>query len=114
MLAQAQTLRPGHTCQVLPEDIDRDNLIAHGTNIHFRLTFDDGKKWLVRLRKIDHGREPHGAMRTTALSEAATFRALREGGVNVPQVWVPDMSEGEPQSGVQLIRRSPLPALLFC
>lgn len=94
IVQQAQTFRPGHTCRILPEDIRRENLIAHGTNIHFRLTFDDGKQWMVRLRQMGHGCHPHEAMRTTALSEAATFRALREGGVDVPRVWVPEMPHG--------------------
>jgi len=92
---EAEKLRPGHTCKTGPKDIEEDSLIVHGSNIHFPLTFDDGKKWMVRLRKIDHDREPHEAMHMTAMSEAATYQVLRAGEVKVPEVWIPDTSKGE-------------------
>lgn len=95
IIERASGLRPGHTCQVYSKDIEQGSLIAHGTNIHFPLTFDDGRKWMVRVRQTIHARAPHDIMHMTALSEAATYKALRTGGVNVPQAWVPEMTHGE-------------------
>lgn len=96
IIEQAQKLRPCHTCQVSFRDIEKKNLIAHGTNIHFPLTFDDGRKWMVRVRQTIHARAPRDVLRMTALSEVATYKALRDGGVPVPQAWAPKMSDGEP------------------
>ena len=57
--------------------------------MHFAIEFDDGKKWMVRAKKISQVSPPLEVDKAQIFSEAATFKRLHEAGVKVPQVWLP-------------------------
>lgn len=94
-LAQASSLRGGIPCKVtanLAEKHAYRQLEHGGCNVHIPIQFDDGHEWMIRIRYNHMGR-PYEAMRMNIISELATMRALREGGMKVPAVWLPDLSE---------------------
>jgi len=89
ILTQAQALRQGHTCSAPDPSTRSSGGIMGGTNIHIPLTFDDGAKWLSRIRHNICHPYPIEALRRHAQSEAATYRTLKDAGVGVPETWVP-------------------------
>jgi hypothetical protein len=94
VVAQAEALRPGHSCtgpdKLVIGDEEDTNLIIGGTNIHFPIEFDDGSQWMVRVQQICTISPPFEVRKAEVLSEAATFKRLYEAGVKVPQVWLPN------------------------
>lgn len=92
IMAEARRLRPGHTCAVPDKkkfNKDTKETFKHGRNINFVLTFDDGVKWMVRVRqKLYYDPSPE-AVYMGFQSEAAVVQSLREGGVTVPEVYLP-------------------------
>ena len=89
--AQAASLRSGHTCEVdIPStpqavyDAERFNQC----NGHFLVTFDDGVKWLLRVRIMTRHSPPKEMQRMITESEAETMRALYRAGTKVPNAWV--------------------------
>lgn len=89
IIAQAKALRPGHTCTAPNPREEPSTIIMGGTNIHVPLTWDDGEKWLARIRQNIYYPYPLDALRMHAASEAATCRALRDAGVNLPETHLP-------------------------
>ncbi|OCF56707.1 hypothetical protein L486_05561 [Kwoniella mangroviensis CBS 10435] len=99
----AESLRPGHHCiLVLPPDslTILDNERSYGAiNIHFPLEFDDGVKWLLRVRQAHHGVPPIEILKQTAISEVVTLQTLRSFGMPVPQGWIPIKTRVEDEGG---------------
>lgn len=99
IISQAEALRPGRTCSAPDLHTDSDRVIAHGTNLNILLTFDDDVKWFARIRQNVYYPYPTAALQMHALSEAASYRAMKDMGVDVPGTWVPvkdDKSEWRP------------------
>jgi hypothetical protein len=91
ILRAASEFRPGHTCTFPAQPWTKNtDYIAHGTNLCLFLTFDDGVKWVMRMRQSAAPRSPppEGA-KQALLSEAATFKYLHDQGLTVPNVWIP-------------------------
>jgi hypothetical protein len=63
-----------------------------GSNIHVPIQFEDNHQWLIRVRYNPQG-YASARVRMDLISEFATMRTLREGGVMVPQVWLPKSAE---------------------
>lgn len=90
IIAQAERLRPGHTCTATNDlRLGKKNIIAHGSNIHSVVSFDDGHKWMVRIRQRCQRMPPYPASKIGLNSEAATFRLLHQHGLPVPNAWMP-------------------------
>ena len=68
-------------------------MITHGGNVHIVLTFDDGVKWLARIKLSLDVSPPLHVQKQEKLSEAATFQVLHQSGVLVPKVWLRPDSE---------------------
>ncbi|WWC60607.1 uncharacterized protein I303_103181 [Kwoniella dejecticola CBS 10117] len=67
-----------------------DSKMWNGINIHLVIFFDDGVKWLLRLKQ-DHGDYPPFEIRHAVLdSEITTLRLLKRAGAAVPNAWMPD------------------------
>lgn len=103
IISQAEALRPGHRCHGPPRLITegesrgdgRSNTIAHGTNLHLPIEFDDGHKWMVRARMSTKTQLPDGMQKVQRISEVATLRALNGATSLVPNAWLPLDHESE-------------------
>lgn len=94
-VSQAERLRPGHTC-LGPSILEADsiNTFVHGTNVNILLTFDDGIRWMTRIRQQRQLDPPKPIARVVLESEAATFIALNLAGLSVPRAVMPVTDEG--------------------
>lgn len=83
--ALAESLRPGKPRLHAEMDIDR---VPQGNiNVHIPLEFEDGVKWMARIRRMDIMSAPRLIGREIMLGEMDTLRWLgRQDGVPVPQV----------------------------
>nr|XP_018265027.1 uncharacterized protein I303_03209 [Kwoniella dejecticola CBS 10117]OBR87185.1 hypothetical protein I303_03209 [Kwoniella dejecticola CBS 10117] len=61
-----------------------------GINVHFPMVFDDGIKWLIRIRQADNGIPPLAILDTTARSEVCTLQVVKSFGLPVPGAWMPE------------------------
>lgn len=60
-----------------------------GTNVHTPITFDDGVKWLARIRQNVTWLPAEEVKAEAMTAEIETLRALNEVGALVPGVFVP-------------------------
>ncbi|WRT65975.1 uncharacterized protein IL334_002926 [Kwoniella shivajii] len=60
----------------------------NGVNIHFPIIFDDGIKWLLRVRQSHNGNPPIGIQEVVIASEVTVLNILNNGGVPVPKAWL--------------------------
>ena len=58
-----------------------------GVNIHIPIKFEGGKEWLLRIPSLSEVPEPADMVAQVRTSEVLTYKALREGGVLVPEVY---------------------------
>jgi hypothetical protein len=93
--AQASSFRPGHACLLDLPDADgmRSGRMWGSYNVHLVMDFDDGVKWLLRVRLNDDGPKPAGFQQSIIRSEVATMRLLQEAGLAVPNAWLPVMTD---------------------
>lgn len=105
LIRQAMSLRPGHACYGPTNEYDRRNAFESfgGSNTHVLLTFDDGVKWIARVRLQRRYTCPLSARAINLQSEVATLQALSAGGVTVPKAWLaPAPLKGELMLNLQL------------
>lgn len=95
LIRDADGLRDGQRC-VSPSPPFKEKipgLVAHGSHLNFPMTFEDGVRWMVRLKlRGPLWQEADAIVKAQQMSEAATFQALHDAGLPVPQVYVPDSS----------------------
>ncbi|WVF70950.1 hypothetical protein IAT40_005745 [Kwoniella sp. CBS 6097] len=93
----ASSMRENIPCTIeIPEDIY--NHVQGGYNLLFPIHFEDGIRWLVRIRQQDN-RPPLELMnRMIVESEGETLRILKEHGLIVPAVYVPPKKAVETSS----------------
>lgn len=88
---EAEAHRPGHKCQAPSALIGigpNSSIIQHGTNLHFQLEWDDGQRWMVRVRRnLGESGESGETIEKAMKSEAATFCLLHKAALPVPQAW---------------------------
>ena len=92
ILSEAQNLRPGFICTVPHLHPTMDDVKAYpgaGMNFHIPLTWSDGVEWLVRMRRKRQMDPPPEAKAAVLGSEVATLKAMREGGILAPEVFLP-------------------------
>jgi hypothetical protein len=58
-----------------------------GPNIHIPIKFEGGKEWLLRIPSYGYKPEPADMVALVRTSEVLTYKALRAGGVLVPEVY---------------------------
>ncbi|WWC60613.1 uncharacterized protein I303_103187 [Kwoniella dejecticola CBS 10117] len=75
---------------LLPSDAESmvDDTMNGGVNYHFPLVFDDGIKWLVRVRQNPAGLSPIDFEQAVTRSEVATLRYLHSHDLAVPKAWM--------------------------
>ncbi|WVW80452.1 hypothetical protein I302_102434 [Kwoniella bestiolae CBS 10118] len=81
-------MRPGHGCTIdIPDGTD--DLLEGGFNIVFEITFDDGVKWVARVRKQSF-KSPPGEIRSMIhQSEVESMKILYSATGLVPLIHVP-------------------------
>ncbi|WWD19793.1 hypothetical protein CI109_104257 [Kwoniella shandongensis] len=84
--AQANSLRPGHTSNILIPTDTRDYLKG-GMNVILPLTFDDGVKWVARVRQKRFDEPPVEKRKILVASEVESLRVMKEAGLQVPAVY---------------------------
>ncbi|KAK4686915.1 uncharacterized protein P7C73_g3197, partial [Tremellales sp. Uapishka_1] len=88
LATDAETLRPGHRCTVsIPAD--SKHLLRGGMNIHIPVTFDDGVRWLARIRQTRFDPLCGEEMQIILTSEVETMKALRRMSALVPEAIMP-------------------------
>ena len=84
----AEGQRPGHTCVVhTPKIYDETSMKAGGYNIHLLIEFDDGVKWLARIRQEAFFLPRFEMGRMMMESAVTTQHYLKEQGLSVPDAW---------------------------
>ncbi|WWC60599.1 uncharacterized protein I303_103173 [Kwoniella dejecticola CBS 10117] len=95
----AEALRPGHRSQLLTPDDPlqmADNTSVQGSiNFHVPLVFDDGLKWLVRIRQDHHSDSILAIQKQVMQSEVVTLNWLKEQNIASPQAWLPSISHSD-------------------
>ena len=96
LAAEASTIR-GIPCSGPSEQLRSSgtSLVGQGSNFHLPLVFDDGVKWMVRIRRRIWNGPPGDALKINALSEVATLSHMRGLGIRVPGAWRSISEEGE-------------------
>ncbi|WVF70967.1 hypothetical protein IAT40_005763 [Kwoniella sp. CBS 6097] len=102
IINDCSSLRPGHTCNLtIPETGDNvtQAKILGTFNVNFPLTFDDGVRWMVRVRQDEGHRAPFAVRDPDIRTEVATLNWLKASGMAVPAAWLPShmvrgLSEG--------------------
>ncbi|WRT65484.1 uncharacterized protein IL334_002427 [Kwoniella shivajii] len=89
IILEVELLRPGHKCihidnPTKASDFDR---LSGSYNFHLMIKFDDGKKWVMRIRRKHTRLQPESAIALCHESEIATIKALEQGGVRVPKAY---------------------------
>ncbi|WWD05439.1 hypothetical protein V865_003516 [Kwoniella europaea PYCC6329] len=97
ILRDVKQLRPTSNCTLhLPEDYEtlQKSKWYAAYNVHFLMEFDDGVKWLIRVRQDRGHRIPHEVREADIKSEVATLQRLRSGGISVPEAWLSRYLDG--------------------
>ncbi|WVQ65203.1 uncharacterized protein L199_003376 [Kwoniella botswanensis] len=92
ILGDVKQLRPSSNCTLhLPEDYEalQKSKWYAAYNIHFLMEFDDGIKWLIRVRQNQGHRLPSQITEPGIQSEVATLQVLRDYGIPVPEAYLP-------------------------
>ena len=101
--SQASALRSGHSCEIeIPKTVDEmiEAGLFNQCNGHFPVLFDDGVKWLLRIRQITKQSATGDMQRIVTASEAETMRVLNKAGLLVPNAWtIPDEERVEFEPG---------------
>ncbi|WVQ96995.1 hypothetical protein IAU59_004104 [Kwoniella sp. CBS 9459] len=100
---ELKALRPRHECTItLPEDVDAfmDATKNSGFNYHFRITFDDGVEWFLRVRQNRGPRPPREIAHAVVSSEVTTLNELHERGIPVPKAFLPPDADSVPSSHI--------------
>lgn len=94
-MKHAIQFRRGHTVQQINlrlEDLPRGTF-----NVHVPIIFDDGEKWIARIRQRDLNSLPLSIERHIIQAEIDAIRWLgTNDGVPVPKVMSPILSESSP------------------
>ncbi|RXK37473.1 hypothetical protein M231_05296 [Tremella mesenterica] len=95
LVKEAEALRPGHACKGpdVYSSWNRSRIFLGGSNVHILLNFDDGVRWVARVRRERHYSPVREVTWLNMLSELATVQTLAAAGVPVPN----DFVDGQPK-----------------
>lgn len=99
ILNQAKALGPGHGCSI-PSD-PKQRFITGCMNFHLDITFDDGVRWLARLREPSSSEAPEPTM-LCIRSAVATVQLLHQASIPVPNARMPLEQHGKAFSSQSL------------
>ncbi|WWC68366.1 uncharacterized protein I206_102291 [Kwoniella pini CBS 10737] len=91
ILEQASELNSNKKCTLtIPENADQllDSGLLAGFNVHFMIEFEDGIKWLLRVRQDQGHPLPLQIRKANIESEVATLNTLKAGGIPVPAAFL--------------------------
>ncbi|OCF43221.1 hypothetical protein I317_02929 [Kwoniella heveanensis CBS 569] len=84
----ASSLRNGIPCVLnIPENLH--NLMEGGINVLIPVVFEDGHRWLARVKQQNNQPPLDSYNRAIAESEVETLKVLREHGLKVPAAYLP-------------------------
>ncbi|KAI1502111.1 hypothetical protein F5X99DRAFT_408301 [Biscogniauxia marginata] len=89
LAARASHLRGGIACSIPPLHYDREtrSSVMGGMNYHIEVNFDDGIKWIARVRRFNATSPPAVLRDYIVQSEVATLKFLERTGVPAPKVF---------------------------
>nr|XP_031863144.1 uncharacterized protein CI109_001623 [Kwoniella shandongensis]KAA5530216.1 hypothetical protein CI109_001623 [Kwoniella shandongensis] len=88
IIAEVELLRPGHACTInKPSSWSELQKLVGGCNYHIVIVFDDGRRWVMRVRKIGMSYQHLDALRLNLDSEFATVSFMSEQCILIPKVW---------------------------
>lgn len=87
LVARASHLRQGIPCSTPKLDYEGAQRVMGGMNYHVELTFDDGVKWIVRIRRFNITSPPAVLRDHIFQSEVATLKFLEKTRVPAPKVF---------------------------
>lgn len=91
LVARASHLRKGTPCSTPGPTHCRDKAtrssVMGGMNYHIELAFDDGVKWIARVRRLNASSPPPALRNYILQSEAATLKFLARTSVPAPRVF---------------------------
>ncbi|WVF70965.1 hypothetical protein IAT40_005761 [Kwoniella sp. CBS 6097] len=99
---EVSRLRPGHVATLeIPESaaemVDGKWRMLGGFNVNFILTFEDGVKWILRIRQDQNHRLPRIIREANIRSEVTTLNTLKANGLPVAGAWLPSyLDENSP------------------
>ncbi|WVF70949.1 hypothetical protein IAT40_005744 [Kwoniella sp. CBS 6097] len=114
--AVASCMRNGISCSLeIPEDVY--DIMEGGINVLIPVVFEDGHRWLVRIRQRDNQPPIDGFNWATAKSEAETMKVLKEHGLKVPAAYLPSRDERDRSQlcffFVEIVDGNPMEAPLY-
>ncbi|WWC68350.1 uncharacterized protein I206_102275 [Kwoniella pini CBS 10737] len=91
IIAEARHFRPDFQCELqIPPDaqtmLDKKKMY-NGINIHFPLIWEDGVKWLLRVRQAQDGYPPAEIQQSVTNSEITVLCILNRNNISVPNAW---------------------------
>ncbi|OCF31889.1 hypothetical protein I316_06489 [Kwoniella heveanensis BCC8398] len=90
--AVASSLRDNIPCVLdIPENLQ--DVMEGGVNALIPVVFEDGHRWLVRVKQQDNRPPLDGFNRMIAESEVETIKVLRERGLQVPGAYLPSSGD---------------------
>ncbi|KAI2463258.1 hypothetical protein F4781DRAFT_417242 [Annulohypoxylon bovei var. microspora] len=111
LATKASHLRKGVPCSIPTLQYDRAirNSVMGGMNYHIEICFDDGVKWIARIRRFN-ATSPPAALRDYIIqSEVATLKFLEQTGVPTPKVFDFTLDHADNPVGVGYILMEKLP-----
>ncbi|WWC88159.1 uncharacterized protein L201_003064 [Kwoniella dendrophila CBS 6074] len=94
---ELKILRPNNTCKLTIPTLQKliEDHLRSCYNLHILITFDDGVKWLLRIRQRTHHRPPTELVLAELNSEIATLNVLNKTGLPVPKAYSPLHLDGK-------------------
>ena len=108
----AESLRPSRTCTIhYPEAYGDPDIFAGGFHIHLLIEFDDGVKWLARIRQTSSHLMSNEEGIIVTESAITTQHVMHKAGLKVADAWpFTGFSDGASPKKLK-IRYSHLPVL---
>ncbi|WVQ97000.1 hypothetical protein IAU59_004109 [Kwoniella sp. CBS 9459] len=100
-------IRPNQKCTLqIPENpsalLEGEERMLGSFNVNFVIAFEDGVKWILRVRQ-DRGHRPPRIIREADIrSEATTMNHLKANGISVPAAWLPPHFHSTDSSAAEL------------
>ncbi|KAH9904130.1 hypothetical protein F4778DRAFT_734090 [Xylariomycetidae sp. FL2044] len=111
LASRASYLRQGMPCSIPPLQYDWStrNSVMGGMNYHIEVCFDDGVKWIARIRRFNATSPPAALRDFIVRSEVATLKFLEQTNVPAPKVFDFGFEDSDHAIGVGYILMEKLP-----
>ncbi|KAI1334819.1 hypothetical protein F5Y15DRAFT_409415 [Xylariaceae sp. FL0016] len=108
---RASYLRHGVPCSIPPVQYDKttQSSVIRGRNYHIEVCFDDGVKWIARIRRFNATSPPAVLRDNIVRSEVATLKFLERTNVPTPKVFDFALEDSNNPVGVDYILMEKLP-----